>query len=167
MSEASEFADLFGPRSDADKEESFEKSTLKLILQQLGAAPAQVRKWRYEEAFDEDWFNGLAFLNSQVYLKFFKRISLVELMETPSRSELVQHWLQVIQPRLDQKNPEPTLLVYDTSHYKGRMVCTNIALPERGHIHVVYRNTKLNLTPFQAFFSERYGSCIPGELDAQ
>jgi hypothetical protein len=167
MTEPGDLVDLFGKESDEDKEERFEESTLKMLLQQLGATPAQVRKWRYEEPFNVDWFNDLGVMNSRLYMKFFRRVSMVELIETPSKSELVQFWINNVQPGVDPGSAAPAFLIYDTAHFKGRKVCTNVALPDRGHIHVAYRTLKLNITPFSAFFAERYGPCITGDLDAQ
>ncbi len=65
MSDQAEVAAAFGAQSDDDKKESFERSTLKLVLRKIGATAGQVRGWEceLEEAFGWNWFNDQGWLN--------------------------------------------------------------------------------------------------------
>lgn len=68
MSDQAAIAQSFGALSDDDKKESFERSTLKLVLRNLGASAGRIKGWECElgPAFDWNWFNGQGWMHCQL-----------------------------------------------------------------------------------------------------
>jgi hypothetical protein len=146
------FADYHKSVQDA-KLESFEGSTLALILRQLGKPAAEVKRLQREldEGFSFSWFNGEGFLPFEVYSTRIFRFNFADLFFTPSKSPLVEHFIE------EEKNYTGDFALVFRVYSAGRVVATSFEPRGSSVLRVVARKRTIYFTPFTGFFSEYEG----------
>ncbi len=143
----------FSAKSDDEKMLDFERSTLALILRQLGASSPLVRKLQKDlgPGFNCEWFNSHAWITRVEVIRCFS-YNFEQIFTRPSKSPIVQSWIDLFQ---DGDSGE--LCMVFKAHGLGRMVATNLNQSERTHVHVALRDHRINITPFSSFFNEAFG----------
>ena len=149
-------------KTDLEKEEDFEVSTLKLVLAQLGAPKPAINGWakQFGPAFTFDWFNSRGIIPARVASRRVFRFEFKDLLFRPTKSEVVD----VFKDELEHGDSDDAKLcmIFKVFEY-GRMVATTMELPTQTHLHVYTRGVTLNVAPFGGFFSDRYGPLMAQE----
>lgn len=150
-------ADLSDESIAASKQESFEQSSLKLVMAQLGASKTYIKKLIREEPVDFGWFNQKGWIEADLLSQRFFKYNLLSDFQTPGKSPVVE---QFIEYKKQQASSGWPLILLFKCHQIGRMVATDIVMRDRTHLHLVYRNYKVNITPMSGFFSETFGNIL-------
>lgn len=150
---ADDLRSAFGARSEDQKALEFEKSTLALILRQLGATAPYVRKMQSDlgPSFNCEWFNSHGWIPRVEVIRCF-RYNFEEIYKKPSKSFIVKRWIELM-----QEGETSELNMVFKVHSLGRMVATDLDLYDRTHVHVALRDHRINITPFSSFFTDEFG----------
>lgn len=141
----------FSAASEESKLEKFEQSTLALILLQLGAPRAVVKRLQAEREmeFNCDWFNSLDLVPATVYTNRFFRFNMNELFEKPAKSPITQEVAKL--------QDDSFILVFKAYEF-GRLVATNAKVADYTHLHIATPGVrKFNILYFNNFFTNHFG----------
>lgn len=144
-----------GGSSNEDKTENFERSTLKLVLGQLGKTAGEIRGLEADlgTGFGWDWFNQEGLVRGRIGSAREFRFNFFELLTKPTGHPIVEAFADFKGASLD-----PCCLVFHVYDH-GRWVATNLTTTDETSIHIVaVRGTlKFNVLPFAKFFATRWG----------
>mgnify|MGYP001576757903 CR=1 FL=1 len=146
---------VFGALSGEDKRDNFERSTLKLVLGQIGWTKARIEREAEDlgPGFSWDWFNdlnltGRARIGSTRVFQF----NFDDILFKPSHHPITEAFRE-----FKGDSADPCCLVFKVSD-RGRWVATNLKTDDDTSIRVVVDGAKLrfNLLPFPSFFFNRW-----------
>lgn len=145
---------VFGAKSEGEKVRDFERSTLDLVLGQLGWSKPEIKARRRDVSDDFwgfEWFNaqGLTpglFVEATRLFKF----DLAEAFFRPSRSKLIQEYFK----RLDSMPAgyDSFVMIFRV-HEWGRMIATSLPITETNHIHASVRGKQVRIAVLDDFFT--------------
>ena len=96
-----EFAAAFSSKTNDEKKEDFERSTLSLVLKQLGASIAQVRGWENElgPEYSMEWFNRQCWLSPHLYTERCFNFNFEQLFTAPVNHPITKMFQEKELPR--------------------------------------------------------------------
>ncbi len=149
----------FRGTSDDDKLSSFEASTVRLILSQIGWERQAIQQAAsdYGPAFGVDWLNEMSIIRARIGTARALSFRFEDLLLKPSGHEIVEAF------RIFKgDSAEPCCLIFHVFDH-GRWVATNLATPDDASIHVVTDggHLKFNVLSFTKFFTNRWSSESP------
>lgn len=151
MNDPAELFQEFSALSDEEKIENFERSTIQLVLRQLGKSPKEVKELADSlgPSFDWDWFNSEIDLSVQVVSTRYFKFNMIEFFTRPTKHPVVADFYT-------RSAVDKPLCVVFKAHDYGRMIITNMKLPDYTHIHVVVGGKPCNIVQFNDFFSNHF-----------
>jgi hypothetical protein len=159
MTSPEDLAQDFQSALERRKNETFEDSTLSLLLRQLGASASRVRSWQTDLGpdFGFDWFNRWGLIAPNVYTDRCFSFNFQDLFRRPTKHPITKMFLA----RLEESDVDAVCLIFKVADW-GRMVATNMKLPGLTHIHVLAQRVRdrdifFNVVPFPGFFQDKYG----------
>jgi len=164
-SEPDDFLKAF-ERTSEEREEAFEQSTLKLILQQLGYPPKKVRSLSYEygPAFGFDWFNEQDLIPIHIVTGRCFSFNFREIYTKPNKSPVTQLFIEKLDEEKDRiSDSEKTFCLVFKCYEIGRLAALGYPMhaditASITHLHVAARHVAFSIVPMSGFFSERYGN---------
>lgn len=149
----------FSAKSEEDKQERFEQSTVALVLRQLGAPPGLVKRKQaeLELEFNCEWFNEMEIIAPMIATCRVFRFNMNELFENPGKSPVIQEFFE----RKPPEGHDPFIMIFQAYEY-GRMLATNMTCPQLTHLHIVTKTGKANIVKFKDFFSSVFGNAAEG-----
>lgn len=150
----------FGLLSEDDKLENFEKSTLKLILAQMGVSKPRIKGLeKLEEGFNTDWFNSEYLADDKLVITRIFKFNLTDVLYHPNRSEVITFYNDRFDEYvLEGGKPEGHLTVVFKVDGVGRMVATSWPDFEGSSVRIPNRYGCFFITPFPGFFSSWLGT---------
>ncbi len=117
-----QIANLFGRSTEDDKLESFERSTLKIVLRRMGMPKKRVDQHERElaEGFGFDWLNNNDWAVGRIMTTRCFSFSLEELFTAPLKSPLIKH-LQKFW--IEQELADSDCVIF-RAHGIGRLTCS-------------------------------------------
>lgn len=154
MTDPEDLIRAFAAAGPDEKRENFERSTLKLVLGQLGWSAGQIRgaAAEYGPAFGWDWFNEQNLVAVRVGSTRQFRFNLIELLTKPSKHPVVEAFRA-----FKGADAEPCCMVFHIFE-AGRWVATNLATPDDPSVHIATNGLKFNIVSFSKFFSNRWSA---------
>jgi hypothetical protein len=145
----------FGRQTEQERQESFEASTLSLVLRQLGWSNGQARKYQNDlaEGFGWDWFNELATLEMIVGSTRIPEFNFEALWLKPRKHPITEAWQEFEDRKLLQGLTGA--LVFRCVGL-GRLVATNLPIDDETHTFInVARDPRQPycVLPFTDFFT--------------
>ena len=151
--------DLFGAQSEDDKVETFQRSTLSLVLKDLGAPASRILRWQKElrEAYNFDWFNDQHWTEHYIVATRVFRFNLLALFKKPRSHPIVVEWERI-------KSEVPLIMVFKCFEL-GRLIATNLPdIDAYPGIHVPSSGSgAFRVIHFPKFFTSYYGTLIESE----
>jgi hypothetical protein len=144
---------IFGPKSEDEKIECFEESTLRLVLLQIGWTSGQVARTREEIGpnFGWDWFNDLNLTGvTRVGSTRIFRFNFDELLTKPASHPITKAFSE-----FSASAGVPCCLVFRVAD-RGRWVATTCPVDYDTCIRVVTDDLTYSVLPFTAFFQKRW-----------
>ena len=145
----------FGARTEQERQESFEQSTLSLVLKQLGYEQKAVKRMQRDQgpAYGWDWFNdSLQILPFRVGSVRIPEFNFEALWEKPSGHPVSQAWLDFCHKEIDHGFNEGALVF--RCFGLGRLVATNREPSGKSSfIHVAVSWGAYNVLPFGGYFT--------------
>lgn len=135
-------ADLTAP---TERDERFEVSTLKLVLQKLGKEKAEINSLQaqLEGGFDWSWFNSEELVNPTFGSARDFKFNFEALFKKPTiKHEIVK----AVKDFCDEVQDEYVFIF--NVHEVGRVCATNLDIEDLTHIHVVTEQITFNLVKF-------------------
>jgi hypothetical protein len=135
MSDIDDFVSSFGPKSDEEKIEAFEISTLKLILGQMGMSAGGINSFQRDmgESFNMDWLNSSIIQNDFICATRCFKYNLDALLEGSLKHPIIKAYLEVYNQKKDEY-PEGNIVMIFRAFDVGRLVVTNKAPTDRVHV---------------------------------
>lgn len=148
MSELDDVVQAFAPQTEEQKQASFEASTIRLVLAQLGFTSREIDIYSQKEAFTVDWFNDNSFMAPALVVQRIFDFNFTELLAATPKHPIVTAWKEISE-------------YYIGSHFcwvfkvsgDSRMVATNVDVDDRSHLRVIVGDTKFSVVPFNKFFA--------------
>lgn len=151
----------FGLLTQDEKLENFEKSTLKLILAQMGHSRSAIKSFEsMAEGFNTDWFNETYLGSDKLVITRIFKFNLADVLFKPSKSEVVKYFTEQLD--VFGKTASDVALGDLTAVFKvdgvGRMVATTWKTTEAPSVYLPSgSHAPFYITPFASFFSAWLG----------
>lgn len=157
MTTVDDFVQGFCARSNEEKEDAFEQSSLSLILQYLGKSSAWIdaNKKELGPEFSCRWFNDLSLLHDPVFVKLCPSFNFMALFTMPHKSALIKlfkDFTSTDEECLACVSNESYPLVVFKVYKLGRVVVTCKYVPYVTHICVNLDDRSIYIYPFTKFF---------------
>lgn len=148
MSELDDVVQAFAPQTEEQKQLSFEASTIRLVLAQLGYTSREIDIYSNKEAFTVDWFNDNSFMAPALVVQRIFDFNFAELLGATPKHPIVTAWQEID----TFYEGEFFCWVFKVSG-DSRMVATNVDVSDQSHLRVNVANTKFSVVPFNKFFA--------------
>ncbi len=152
-----DFLGAFSAKTDDEKQEAFEESTLSVVLRELGASAKRIRYLKEElgPAYGFDWFNDQQLINEYVYAARCFTFSFSGLFTKPEKNPLITMYQDMRATAPDGSPHAVIFKCYDI----GRILITNMSVTTATHLCVrLTENDSFNVLSAKGFFSSRYGN---------
>lgn len=147
----------FGLLSDDDKIENFEKSTLKLILAQMGFSKSSIHRLETAEGgLSVDWFNERFLADSKLIITRIFKFNFEDALFRPTKSEVVKYFYDAYDAFASRPASADLTMVFKVVGV-GRMVATTFTPPSSAMLRVSTGTVPFHITTFPGFFTQWLG----------
>jgi hypothetical protein len=149
----------FGLLTQDEKLENFERSTLKLILGQMGFSKPSIKKFEdLNENFTTEWFNQEFLAEDKLVITRIFKFNITDILLKPNKSEVIEAFNKELDAFVDAngKSTGHLTMVFKVDGV-GRMVATTWPDFSTPALLVPSKYSEYYITTFPGFFGDWLG----------
>lgn len=152
MSELDDIANAWGAQTEDQKQASFEASTIRLVLAQLGHTHKEIDSLQAKEEFTIDWFNDAGFLRVPLFVRRVFEFNFEQLLVAKSTHPIVVAYKEIAAEAADGVRTDDFYWIFKVQG-ESRMVAAPTPPADRSYLAVRVDSLTFYVSNFSKFFT--------------